>query len=448
MFSKGNRLFREGKFDEAVASYEKAIARNPGFYFYHENLGIALERSGRMQQAVAAYRKAISLRPKSLLAAAALRRLGAAPPMCKSAKNWEDPEPVRLLRSVSPRDEEALKAEYRARGLDKVPDTFALYRIIGNDLYPRHARGQSLANVRFILENEPDFPHCSKRWVINRIVDPDERGAIIDLLERHDQRYTELPFDPDEFIDIDWDFSTLPKSGYFSTKEFLSLTDLEQSRAYAAAYRSKNNYVMNNNGARNVALNQGRRDAKWVLPWDGNCFLTTRAWQELAEAVTTAAHLKYFVVPMQRIVDNASLLREDFQPSPLEEPQIVFRTDSGEEFDVRHPYGRRPKVELFWRLKIPGQWDKWRDDQWELPRAETSPEARQFGVAGWVARLASGQASLEAEDKQSFKNRGRVREQAIKTTIHRISRLLSARGDPWNLVGFSYESLERLRRAP
>ena len=38
---------------------------------------------------------------------------------------------------------------------------------------------------------------------------------------------------------------------------------------------------MNNNGARNAALREGRRRAKWVLPWDGNCFVTEEGWAEL-----------------------------------------------------------------------------------------------------------------------------------------------------------------------
>lgn len=35
--------------------------------------------------------------------------------------------------------------------------TIGIYRIIGNDLPPRHKQGQTLANIRFILENEQNF---------------------------------------------------------------------------------------------------------------------------------------------------------------------------------------------------------------------------------------------------------------------------------------------------
>ena len=58
---------------------------------------------------------------------------------------------------------------------------FTLYRVIGNDLWPRHRVGQSRENVSWILEHEPELPGCEKRWVVNRIVDPSEEEAILRL---------------------------------------------------------------------------------------------------------------------------------------------------------------------------------------------------------------------------------------------------------------------------
>src|SRR5690606_10506139 len=136
----------------------------------------------------------------------------------------------------------------------------------------------------------------------------------------------------------------------------------------------KNRYLMHNNGARNLALESGRSVAKWVLPWDGNCFLTQRAWSSVLESVVESPHLRYFVVPMQRITDNSVLLADKFEPSPIEEPQLIFRRDATETFSDKFPYGRRPKVELFCRLGIPGKWDRWQDDPWDVERGATSRE--------------------------------------------------------------------------
>ena len=69
-----------------------------------------------------------------------------------------------------------------------------LSRIIGNDLPPRHSSGQNLRNLRFILENEPDLADCSKRWIVNRITDPDVEKAVIATLEEHRQSYSRIGF--------------------------------------------------------------------------------------------------------------------------------------------------------------------------------------------------------------------------------------------------------------
>ncbi|MFP4012275.1 MAG: hypothetical protein ACLFUM_11270, partial [Spirochaetaceae bacterium] len=256
------------------------------------------------------------------------------------------PRPEQLLEALrehTPPSEEELTREYREGGLHTVLDTFVLYRIVGNDLYPRHERGQSRANVRFILENEPQFAGCERRWLLNRIVDSEERAAVIDLLERHGEHYSEIDFDAAEFCGTSFDVGSYPFAGYLSSAEFIRLGPEQQQRAYTAAYRAKNNYVMNNNGARNRALEEGRELAKWVLPFDGNCFLTSAAWEEIRDTVTGHPHLRYFVVPMQRITDNSVLLAGDAADLPTAEPQIIFRFDAAERFNEAHPYGRRPK---------------------------------------------------------------------------------------------------------
>ncbi len=60
----------------------------------------------------------------------------------------------------------------------KSPFDVVLYRIIGNDLPPRHQYGQVYTNIRFILENEIALPNWSKRWVLNRIVNTTEYNKV------------------------------------------------------------------------------------------------------------------------------------------------------------------------------------------------------------------------------------------------------------------------------
>jgi hypothetical protein len=302
--------------------------------------------------------------------------------------------------------------------MQQAHDSFVLYRIIGNDLYPLHARNQSYRNLQFVLENEPELPGCEKRWVVNRFVDQEQERAVIALLEAHRQQYQVIPFVEEEYRRIGFDLDCADPD-FFASKRFKTLPALTRARAVVAAYRLKNNYVMNNNGARNAALREGRDRANWILPFDGNVFVTEAGWEAIRRDVLYSAQLQYFVVPMTWIESNSLLLDPGFVPNPIDEPQMLFRRDAEQEFDDRFPYGRRPKVEMFWRLGIPGDWDRWQDDPWDIARPTTLPI--HVGTAGWVARMCSGLDSTALEDTTTFKERARfksrVRLEAILSTL-------------------------------
>lgn len=93
-------------------------------------------------------------------------------------------------------------------------DTVILYRILGNDLPPRHERGQTLRNLRFMLTQESDFSFLSSRpgaryplkvekyYVLNRISDEDSLDGINALFEEYDvpsDRVLNIPFEWDGY---------------------------------------------------------------------------------------------------------------------------------------------------------------------------------------------------------------------------------------------------------
>lgn len=339
--------------------------------------------------------------------------------------------------------------QYLGRGLNARADDFVLCRIVGNDLYPRHSKGIARANVRFILENEPPLASCQKRWLLNRIVDKAEESAIIAMLEEHGQSYFRIPFVMEEYARVGWDFSWLRERELIFGCDPSGWEESYEGRHLAMRVRQpKNAYVMNNNGARNAALRLGRTMAKWVLPWDGNCFLTTEAWAEIRNAVTAQPYLKYFIVPMARVGSNPELLERGYRPVAEEEPQVLFRCDALEEFDPAYVYGRRPKVSLLWRLGVAGRWDRAKPEYWDRAKPAPSPEAGQFGRCGWVARLASGQQSLEG-GRGSEARRGKARSLAIVAMLdHLDHEILRQRLEPSRLAIFSEAMLERIRGAP
>ncbi len=323
-----------------------------------------------------------------------------------------------------------MDARYRQSPLSSDPDTFVFYRIIGNDLPPRHRSGQTRRNLAFILANEPDLPACEKRFVVNRIVDPAEEEAVLTLLNDAGVPYIHIPFDREVYRSVPWDIAGVPPEFSPCSPRFRRLSEARQARVLMRLCRHKNNYVMNNNGARNAALREGHRLAKWVLPWDGNCFVSADAWQEIMAAVHAAPELPCFLVPMARMTDNARLLEAGFRPAADEEPQILFRRDAGLEFDEDFCYGRRPKVELLWRLGVPGAWDHWGIEPWDLPCPAYADEAGAYGSAGWVARLFSGQAHMEESATAANGNRVTARMQAIQTMLDELDDRTAPSVDP------------------
>ena len=314
---------------------------------------------------------------------------------------------------------EAHPDELRSPAAD-APGSFVLYRILGNDLVPRHRPGQHLQNVEFILDNEPELAGCEKCWVINRIVDPDQEAALIERIERAGQRYLHIPFDWDEYARVGWDTDGLPDPDFLRSRTFRLLGRKEQALTRLRLYRHKNNYVMNNNGARNAALADGRRRARWTLPWDGNCFLNALAWADLRTRMTAFGEARYGIVPMQRLVDNHRALEIDTPFGASEEPQILFRHDALEWFDEAHPYGRWPKADLLCRLGVPGRWNYWIRRPWDLPVPDYSPEAGQFVEAGWVMRLFSGERRCEIASQYASRHRNRVRAEAVLSFIDQL----------------------------
>lgn len=447
IFSNANKAFRERSYEKAVLAYRDAIEISPNFHHYYVNLAIALERLGLENEAIKAYERAVKLGAQDILIADALKRLKKLHSLIvpnissfdfNSATTYSDyilsqssTKDFVLNLQTTPKDKIVLKENYIKSEISQRPDTFILYRIIGNDLYPRHKNSQSIENLRFILQHEPTLDSCQKRWVVNRIFDRDVETQVIQLLEEYKYPYIHIPFEMEKYRLIGLDEKVLPTPNFLESDEFKRLPSYSQNRILIALYRLKNLYVMNNNGARNVALRDGRNRAKWVLPWDGNCFISAPAWQKIMFDVKSEAYFKYFAVPMERILQNSSLLNEDRFTNPVEEPQLLFRCDSAEEFNEQFHYGRRPKVELLWRLGVPGVWDNWKDDAWDQPRRTISPEANQFGFAGWVYRLFSGHAEQEGPDKHSQKKRSQSRNDAIIATINHLDCELDKLGDKY-----------------
>ena len=259
---------------------------------------------------------------------------------------------------------------------------YIFYRILGNDILLRHRKGQTFANLKIIFDRESAFKNVEKRWIINRIVDSQEEHKIIKFLEKHSQKYQVIKFDLKKFQKI-------PKE----------------------CFNKRHDELIGLNEARNLALKEGKRLGRWILIFDGSCFFTSSGWQEIVQADSQRADFKYIIVPMMRIVQGGK--------GVLCEPQIIFRDDSKDEFDKNFRYGQNSKVELLFRLGVPGLWDQWDGELKDLSMKRRSKEFGSFITAGHVWRLPSGNEGAES----NVRRREAHRKRGIELLMNKIDNI-------------------------
>ena len=70
---------------------------------------------------------------------------------------------------------------------------YSIFRIIGNETPPRDEPDARLKTLKFILENEPNFPNCIKCWVLNCIHDKIRRDYLCKLLSDYEHHVVVVP---------------------------------------------------------------------------------------------------------------------------------------------------------------------------------------------------------------------------------------------------------------
>lgn len=318
---------------------------------------------------------------------------------------------------------------------------FILFRAVGNDLPPRHAKGQVLTNIQFILDNEEKFADLDVRWYVNRILDEDAFLSVIDLLTSRNQTFVIDPFDTLEYAEIDFKLNGFEELDILRDPIFhpySNATRNERRLLWDDVFAPKNHYIVHNNEARNAMLRLGfAAGADYVLPWDGNCFLTSVAWRNITSGIARALQRKkssvsrrYYYVPMQRVTDNANLLQADYRPETIdEEPQLIFHKSATERFNESLRYGCAPKVALLSRLRVPGVWLLPSNATHECTASfRRSPSAdvplyQTVSPVGWTARLFSGMIHLEVEGAK----RGSSRSNGVEFIAARASRRVATR---------------------
>ncbi len=248
------------------------------------------------------------------------------------------------------------------------------YRILGNDIPIRHHPQQTLNTLSFILKNEPGLPDCEKRFLLNRIVNPQLKERLISIISEAGLRWHDIPF---------------------NSSDFRSLDTIE----------AKSLYLTNQNAARNRCIDLGLAEADVVLPFDGQVFFRAEGWSGMVDALNADGSSKFLTVPMFRLRSNQHALGPWHHPGSADEdhlwaePQVVVRRGHDIRFNERLTYGQANKIELLMRLGVKGPWDEWIGPVYQRIRADmATTRSQSFGQvrdAGFVFRLESGNWKAE-----------------------------------------------------
>jgi tetratricopeptide (TPR) repeat protein len=183
-FNEGNQLLEEGKLEEAIAIFRRAIEVSPDISWCHQNLGEALAKLGQLEEAIAAFRRAIKLNPDFSWS---YHHLGDA---LDRQQQWE----------------EAVVAFRRAIELN--PEHFGSYCGLGQGLVNLGQLDEAIAAYRRASELEPAVDWIQYRLgeVLQQRTQLDLEGAIasyrrsIDLNPHDVQAYRKLlTIQPDNF---------------------------------------------------------------------------------------------------------------------------------------------------------------------------------------------------------------------------------------------------------
>ncbi len=257
------------------------------------------------------------------------------------------------------------------------PFDFSIFRIVGGDLTPRDKPRARLEMIKFILENEKEFPGVLKGWVLNAVTDMDYRREMEALLHQHKAYFVVMPM----------------------------------NRVLYDQARTRDEKIIQAipiNRARNHAVRFGQCLSQFTVVLDGDCFFDETTWGGIADFIRNDQRknqVQHYGIPHTRSYTH-HVLRSSLPSGPLAEPMPVFRNDSPLRFEESWPFGKGDKLRLLFKMgysEQPGQ-------------HHTLVNDKNCRTVGYVHHLATGDEVFETD----LKERIRVRNQAVDELLHRL----------------------------
>jgi tetratricopeptide (TPR) repeat protein len=157
LFDLGLELEQQGKFEQALACYDSALALDPGFVEALNNRGVVLEAINRLEEALASYDRGLALEPDLI-------------PVIRNRGN--------VINALG-RTDEALANYDRALALD--PDDADTLNGRGNVLKQMHRIGEAEAMFRRAILCNPDSAeaHCNLGSVLIDLGKSEQAEAVL-----------------------------------------------------------------------------------------------------------------------------------------------------------------------------------------------------------------------------------------------------------------------------
>jgi hypothetical protein len=302
----------------------------------------------------------------------------------------------------------------------KEPTRAILYRILADNLPGVGTDSVTLSELRFILEHEKEYPNLQKRWLLNRITDSHHRQQIIELLEQHNQIWTEIPFEDEAYSQCWTDIGAVPNERHPWSPIFSQQSKRDQSEVLDYVGRSKSLYLLNGNSACNHALTEGWNDAPWVFAWAGCCYLTGAAWQVILPLLDLP-NLTYISIPTAFVSDERELLQSDDVPPLLNGmPLLGLARQPSPLYGETRRLTTGSETDLISRLGLIGTWSGGLGQPCTWEGFETTPrgDRAQMVQAGWAYRLGSS-PSIQIHERQDA-----IRTYARKIDIRLIGEVM------------------------